>query len=176
MIQPPEVLTTGRLRLRRLRLADAEAVFSEWARDHETTKFLIFRPHASMEEAIAFAERCETAWKDGADFTWMIELEGRIVGCIAAHPSTGKVAIGYVLNRAHWGRGLMTEAVQALTSWLIVQSGVFRVWAVCDCENLGSARVLEKSGFELEGTLRRWVVHPNVSDTPRDVLCYSLVR
>ena len=177
VIAPPEEFETERLRLRRLRLTDAEAVYTEWARDPETTKYLIFRQHTSVAEAVAFARRCEAEWDERADFTWIIERkpEGRIIGCIAAHPADDKVAIGYVLTRAYWGKGLMTEAVRSLTSWLIDQPDVFRVWAVCDCENPGSARVLEKAGFELEGTLRRWIVHPNVSATPRDVLCYSVV-
>jgi RimJ/RimL family protein N-acetyltransferase len=38
-------------------------------------------------------------------------------------------------------------------------------------DNVGSARVLEKSGFAREGLLRRWLVHPNISDEPRD--CYT---
>jgi len=48
---------------------------------------------------------------------------------------------------------------------------VIRIGAVCDVENIGSARVLEKSGFVREGLLRRWLIHPNISDEPRD--CYS---
>lgn len=50
------------------------------------------------------------------------------------------------------------------------------MWATCDCDNVGSARVLEKLSFELEGTLRRWAVHPNISPEPRDSYCYSTVR
>jgi hypothetical protein len=30
--------------------------------------------------------------------------------------------------------------------------------------------------MQLEGTLRRWIVHPNVSDSPRDSLCYAVVK
>ena len=38
------------------------------------------------------------------------------------------------------------------------------------------ARVLEKAGLQREGLLRRWMLHPNVSDRPRDCYCYSKVR
>jgi [ribosomal protein S5]-alanine N-acetyltransferase len=53
---------------------------------------------------------------------------------------------------------------------------VFRIGAVCDVENIGSARVLEKSGFVREGLLRRWLLHPNISDEPRDCFSYACVR
>ena len=37
-------------------------------------------------------------------------------------------------------------------------------------------RELERVGMQREGILRSWLVHPNVSDTPRDCLCYSVVK
>jgi RimJ/RimL family protein N-acetyltransferase len=51
-----------------------------------------------------------------------------------------------------------------------------RIGAVCDVDNIGSARVLEKSGFVREGLLLRWLVHPNISDEPRDCYSYARVR
>ena len=43
-------------------------------------------------------------------------------------------------------------------------------------DNPASARVLEKIGMTLEGQLRRYIEHPALSDEPRDVLMYSMVR
>jgi ribosomal-protein-alanine N-acetyltransferase len=50
------------------------------------------------------------------------------------------------------------------------------VWAVCDVENVASARVLEKAGLLWEGTLRRYILHPNVSPEPRDAHLYARTR
>lgn len=83
---------------------------------------------------------------------------------------------GYVLARDWWGRGLMTEAARAVVEWGLADPAIFRVWAVTDIDNLGSARVLEKIGMEREGLLRRWLVHPNVSPEPRDCWCFGRVR
>jgi RimJ/RimL family protein N-acetyltransferase len=69
----------------------------------------------------------------------------------------------------------MAEAVDAVSTWFLSQSSVERVWATCDVENTASARVLEKAGFELEGTLRHWDVHPNLGGGRRDALCYSRI-
>ena len=84
--------------------------------------------------------------------------------------------IGYVLSRNLWGGGYMTEAANAVVEWAINLSFVYRVWAVCDCENKASARVLEKVGMQREGILRRYIVHPNVSAEPRDCSVYSKIR
>ena len=68
----------------------------------------------------------------------------------------------------------MTETLSEVAVWALHQPSIFRIGAVCDVDNIGSARVLEKSGFVREGVLQRWLVHPNVSGEPRD--CYSYGR
>lgn len=175
--RPPEALETPRLRLERLTLEHAEAVFAGWAQDEEATRYLVFRPHTDVSESVAHAERCVARWEAGTSYAWVLvdASSGSVVGSIAAHPNGPRVALGYVMARDWWGRGLATEAVVAVSRWLLKQPPIHRVWAVCDFENAASARVLEKAGFQLEGTLRRWAVHPNVSAEPRDALCYSLV-
>ena len=63
-----------------------------------------------------------------------------------------------------------------MIDWALEQPEIFRIQAVCDVENIGSARVMEKAGMEREGTLRRYVLHPNISDEPRDVYMYAIVK
>ena len=53
---------------------------------------------------------------------------------------------------------------------------LWRIQAYCDTENNASARVLEKAGLKLEGTLRRYLVLPNLGTDPRDVFMYAKVR
>ena len=78
---------------------------------------------------------------------------------------------GYVLARRWWRQGLMTEALTEVTVWALRQPSVFRIG-----DNVGSARVLDKSGFVREGVLRRWLLHPNICDEPRDCYSYARVR
>ena len=70
----------------------------------------------------------------------------------------------------------MTEATRALVHWLLEQPSVYRIEALCDIENVASQRVLEKVGLEREGILRRWMVLPNLSETPRDMYIYGKVK
>jgi [ribosomal protein S5]-alanine N-acetyltransferase len=70
----------------------------------------------------------------------------------------------------------MTEVLTEVVDWAMGQSSVFRIGAFCDVDNVGSARVMEKSGMVREGLLRRWLMHPNISDEPRDCFSYARVR
>jgi RimJ/RimL family protein N-acetyltransferase len=83
---------------------------------------------------------------------------------------------GYCLARDAWGRGFATEAATAIVSKSLDQPEIWRVQAFCDVENRASARVLEKCGLVREGTLRRYMVMPNMSDIPRDMYCFAKVR
>jgi RimJ/RimL family protein N-acetyltransferase len=86
------------------------------------------------------------------------------------------VQFGYCLARDAWGQGYATEAARAIVATALADPAVWRVQAYCDVENPASARVLEKAGLTFEGTLRRYVVLPNLGDVPRDVHVYARVR
>jgi RimJ/RimL family protein N-acetyltransferase len=52
--------------------------------------------------------------------------------------------------------------------------GVQRLYALCHVAHPASARVLERSGFTLEGVLHRYLVFPNLEDqSAQDVRCYA---
>lgn len=70
--------------------------------------------------------------------------------------------IGYWLGVAAWGRGIATDAVKATTAYAFEELGLERVFAVANTRNKGSARVLEKSGYLLEGTMRRSAIKEGV--------------
>ena len=175
MIRPPSEIRTRRLRLRFPVLSDAGAVFEGYATDAEVTRYVMWTPHQSLESVADFIQERIRRIDTGEEFTWAITLtdDDAAIGMIGARVREHKVDIGYVLARKHWNQGYMTEAISSIAGWLLGQSSVFRVWAVCDIENTGSARVLEKSGFVREGVLRNWVVHPNRSSDPRDCFVYS---
>jgi len=174
-VKPPEIIETSRLILRIPRMADAEAIFSAYAQDHEVTRYLRWRPHEEREQTREFMESRITAWDNDSEYSWIITLRGSdsCVGMIALRVDESKADVGYVLAKPYWGKGIMTEAVTAIVDWAYGQPTLFRVWAVCDVENIASARVLEKCGMRREGILRRWIVHPNISAEPRDCFCYA---
>ena len=178
MINPPKILKTDRLRLRKTKLSDAEAIFRQYAQDPEVTKYVSWRAHRDIEETREYVRMCLLAWDVGKAFHWVIERneDRQVIGMMIARASDEKWELGYVLARAYWGQGYMTEALTSLIAWALKQPGIYRIWGVCDVDNLASARCMQKAGMQLEGILRRWSVHPNISSEPRDSCCYAIVK
>ena len=176
--RPPEQFETTRLLARPAALADAEAIFAQYAQDAEVTKYMIWRPHQQISETREFLQRCEEWWRNGTAFPWTLKLKGsgRLIGMVELRLNDWRADLGYVLERASWGQGYMTEAVRFVVEWALSQPGIYRVWATCDVDNLASAHVMEKVGMQREGILRGWSMHPNISEEPHDCYCYALVK
>lgn len=174
----PEHIETDRLRFRLPHLGDAAVIFKLYARDPAVTRFLSWRTHQTLEETVAYLHDRVRAWTDGSAFTYALTLKdsGRLLGMIELRRDHGRLTLGYVLAQMYWGKGYMTEAVQAATQWALAQPRVHRLGAICDAENVGSQRVLTRAGWTCEGTLRRWERFPNLGDVARDCLSYSKVR
>lgn len=63
--------------------------------------------------------------------------------------------IGYWLGEKYWGKGIMTEAVQAITAYAFDHFDLCRLYAGVFATNPASMRVLEKCGYEFEGRLKK---------------------
>jgi [ribosomal protein S5]-alanine N-acetyltransferase len=178
MIEPPTTWETKRLRLQPATLADAADAFESYTSDPEVPRYMTWRPHRKLAETEQFLRRCEDVWRERLAFTWSLRLksDGSFAGMLEARVERHSVNIGYVLARHLWRRGLMSEAVGGLVQWAMSHPGVYRIWAVCDVDNVASARLLQSVGMQFEGTLRRWLIHPNMSEAPRDCLCYAAVK
>jgi [ribosomal protein S5]-alanine N-acetyltransferase len=174
----PERFETERLILRKPRVEYASLIFSAYGRDPAVTRFLTWRPHETLADADAGIKFLLSGWESGTEYSWTLFLRDsdQLVGCISARVENCGINLGYVLGRMYWGQGLMVEAVTRVTEWAFTEPSIHRVWALCDTENGASARVLEKAGFEREGILRRFGIHPNVSAIPRDCYSYAIVR
>ena len=66
--------------------------------------------------------------------------------------------LGYWLGEPYWGRGIMTGAVSLMTEYAFKKLPLNRIYAEPFANNLASIRVLEKAGFQREGTLRASVI------------------
>jgi RimJ/RimL family protein N-acetyltransferase len=82
---------------------------------------------------------------------WVIRLQtSELIGYVQATlRADGRAMIAYELSSAYWGRGLGSEAVQAMLEELSKSYGVRKVSAVFKRENRRSMRLLEKLGFTL---------------------------
>jgi RimJ/RimL family protein N-acetyltransferase len=117
-------------------------------------------PHPYGEEDargfIAMASEAEP------ETVFAIDVGGEAVGGIGFHLGQDvarlSAEIGYWLARPFWGRGIVTEALRAVTTHAIETHGLVRLYAMPFAWNLASARVLEKAGYVREATMRRAAV------------------
>ena len=90
-----------------------------------------------------------------------IEVDGNAVGgiglSVGTDVSSRSAEIGYWLSEDYWGKGIMTEAVGAAADIGFATLPICRIYAHTFSNNPASGRVLEKSGFSLEGRLRKSV-------------------
>lgn len=174
----PESLQTERYHVRRVRLADAEVIFEAYAADPEVTKYLTWPTHSDVSETRLYVERVVQEWDSGVGYPAVIESLAnpkRLLGMIHPHLAGSRVSYGYVIRRDHWGQGCASEVLRALADHALANPDIYRAQAFCDVENVGSARVMEKAGMELEGKLRRYSLHPT-EKAPRDCFMYARVR
>jgi [ribosomal protein S5]-alanine N-acetyltransferase len=170
-----EAVSTIRLILRKPEIHDHTAVYENWVREPEITKYLTWRPHKSPEETRSFIQQCIKDWENETRFPFVICLKStkEVIGMIEFRIDKFKAEIGYVLCKKYWGQGYMTEALKKMLDLLLSQEKIYRVQAYCDIENTGSFRVMEKAGMKCEGILSRFAIHPNISDKPRDCYMFS---
>ena len=81
--------------------------------------------------------------------------------------------IGYWLGEEFWGRGIVTEAVRAVTDYAFETFDLCRVYAGVFEWNPASMRVLEKAGYEFECRMKKSVTKDGETI---DELIYALVR
>ncbi len=113
----------------------------------------------------------------GSPHNFAIEFQGEAIGGIGleffadVHRKTAE--IGYWLGESMWGRGFATIAVEAVTDYAFATFDLRRIQATVYEWNPASARVLDKSGYTLEGRLRNYIVKDG---RVGDALMYAQVR
>lgn len=174
----PHRFETERLIIRKILISDAAAMFENWTQDHEVTKYLAWKPHSSLLITQQFLQKRLNDWHVGIQLTFVIiqKENNKLIGMIDVRIKEHRADLGYVLARNEWNKGFMTETLQGMIQVLFGQSYIYRIWATCDVDNLNSEAVLLKVGMTYEGILKGWRLRPNLSDLPRDVKSFSLIR
>jgi RimJ/RimL family protein N-acetyltransferase len=152
-------LTTSRLLLRHILPGDAEALFAILS-DEESMKFYGHEPHESLDDTKEVIRQIEERYARKEALRWGITYRGedRLIGsCSIFHFDAGFdcAETGYELNRAFWGKGIMTEAMSAILTFGFSELGLHRIEAIIDIENERSKGLLLKLGFTYEGNLRQ---------------------
>lgn len=108
---------------------------------------------------------------------WAIEVNGEASGGIGLelHTDVERVSaeIGYWLGEPAWGRGIVTEVLQAVTVEAFRRFELTRIYALPFADNRASVRVLEKAGYVIEGHLRQSAIKDGKI---RDQLLYAAYK
>ena len=169
-------LKTDRLVLRRFTLADAQAMFDNWASDPEVTAYLTWPAHGSVEISRMVLESWVREYDRLDYYQWAIEYDGAPIGSIAVvhgNDLAQKVEIGYCIGKDWWHRGFVSEALAEVIRFFFEEVGANRVEARHDSQNPNSGAVMRKCGMRYEGTMRGadWN-NQGICDT----CCYGILR
>lgn len=167
------VLVTERMRLRRFRPEDVEAL---WAiqRDPGTMRWY---PHPfERHESEAWIARNRERYDRSSHGHWAAELtaDGRLAGScgLTAQEVDGvaEIEVGWMFDRALWNLGLATEAGSACRDLAFGAMGRTRLISLVRPENAASCRVAEKLGMTVEKeTMHANLLHRVYAMTPADV-------
>ena len=107
----------------------------------------------------------------------MVDHEDRLVGTVDWNKLNGDVPdmeLGYrVFDRADWGKGIASEALDLFASWLFDTQPINRLHLTIHVDNIGSHRVAEKCGFIKEGMSREAWYHKGKW---HDIDVYTMTR
>lgn len=170
-------LTLSKSTIRSFRPSDAESI-TRHIGTYSVVRNMLRIPHPyslqDAEEWIGIATKPDPQTKFG------IAIDDQIIGGIGldVNPSgiparQHSAEIGYWLGEKFWGRGIATEALNAITEWAFRELRLVRLHAHVFARNPASARVLEKAGYTLEG---RMLAHYFRDGEYIDGLLYAKVR
>lgn len=148
-----------RVSIRPLKSSDAPDIY-ENVKDKEIVTWTVSIPHPYPKDgALKFIRKARYNIKKERSYAFGIVLKdtGTVIGVVELMAFDWKnknAEIGYWLGRKYWGEGLMTEAVRLILKFSFGNLGLHRIYARLFEDNTGSVRILEKSGFKLEGRMR----------------------
>lgn len=144
-------LATPRLVLRPVARGDI-ATIARLANDSRIAETTLSLPHPlSVEQVTAWFD--DLANRHERAFAITLKADGLLIGVVSltAVPDSSRGVIGYWLGYAHWGQGLMTEAVRRVARFAFGDLKLAGLEAAVFPGNDASVRVLLKSGFEEAG-------------------------
>lgn len=148
-----KMLETPRLILRDWRKNDVDDLFD--IMKNSAVLMGGWKPHANINITTEVLKE----YIESGD-RWAIELKDnkKVIGCVRvlSDNNRGKYyakLINYVLAEDYWGNGYMAEAIKRVSKYLFEDLNIDILTAFCYPDNIKSKNILEKCGFEYEGTI-----------------------
>ncbi|WP_145146605.1 GNAT family N-acetyltransferase [Paenibacillus xylanexedens] len=171
------VLETERTLLRPLTYDDLDDMYS-YCVVPAVSEFTTWDAHQSKEDTKAFLDFVMSRYEIDLIGPWGIEDKQtkRLIGScnyLGCDSDNRRVELGYVLSDHYWNQGFMTEVVKRIIQFGFDEVGLERIQARCLVKNTGSAKVMEKSGMQFEGILRKYM---RVKNELQDLKMYAILK
>ncbi len=121
------------------------------------------RYYPTVSQTESYIEMCNNSWTNKNNNNiglplWLIDKKNhRFIGNITMWNiiwEIPKFEFGFWVRTTEINKGYITEAVNALTRYCLLQIGVNRIEIRCEKENVHAQQIPKKLGFSLDGVLR----------------------
>lgn len=172
-------LETDRLILRKINNEDYKDAYVTWCNDEDIVKYTVHGVHKNIDVTKRVYERWIQEYEDEKTFRWIIELKEnhKVIGTIdVSSPwiKYGTLEPGYVIGKEYWGKGYATEATKEVIRYLFEECDADTIYSEHMENNIGSGRVMQKSGLVFEARLKSRVV--DREGNRQDLLSYVLTK
>lgn len=155
----PDQLTTARLNLKLITEADYPDIYHVHSFP-EVDRYNTLGIPDSVEDTIRIMTPLVEGNKTGANYVYGVRLKENdafvgLVGIKFSAPKYKAAEVWYKYVPDVWGKGLATEVLKEIIGFCFNHLKMHRVEAGCAVDNVGSIRVLEKVGMQLEGRRRK---------------------
>jgi ribosomal-protein-alanine N-acetyltransferase len=171
------ILETERTRLRDFRESDLEE-FHSIRTDAEVRKFIAKPIEQDIEVTRKVLLEVIDAFKNHAALNWVIENKatGEFIGSAGywrIDLANNRAELGYSIKTKYWGQGIMTEVLAKILPFAFKSAGNHSIMACVDVQNIGSQKLLLKSGFKQEAHHRQdWYFNGKYYDS----LIYGMIE
>jgi ribosomal-protein-alanine N-acetyltransferase len=170
------VLETGRLRLRRARLEDADQMYL-YGSNPRISPYIYHYPIQSRAHAVSHVRQLLRQYTEGLPAEWVVEHRAtrQVIGTCGYtkfDAEDRRAEIGFILAEEWQRQGLMREAVREVIRFSFEETNLHRLEARCATENQASRTLLEDCGFQQEGLFRRQLY---LKDRYHDVAFFGLL-
>lgn len=172
------MIYTERLTIRKQKMSDIEDIYKITS-NTDSVRFLGIYKHSSIKELKLLIREISYVMRRKNPYGYIFSItdkKDRVLGMIDVSFFAHKATVTYSLVPGNEGQGYMLEALIAVINWIKNYSkDMMRIQAFVHIENEKSKLLLQKANFYKEGTLRKWLILPNLSNNPVDMECYSIL-
>ena len=176
VLLPRLVLETEHLKLRRLKMTDAEDCFA-FLSDQKGMHLDCCKPFTCMDDA--YRQRIALFAERETQYAIQLKATGSVIGTVNVFRDDSRAVeameIGYAIAPAHQRKGYAFEILSALVKLLQQELRLDMIVAGVLPENIPSVGLLKKLGFCEEGLRHKAIWHEGL-DKPVDLLYYYLDR